>query len=114
MIYRQMTGLEATYARYGREDHQVSSDWFGNILGRLNWKNRNTEFVCKKYHDCMLSTNVNQYLAFRPPQRTRWVYEWGAQDRKYKISKKPPLEEAIIQQKTHNRPINYDQVPERY
>jgi hypothetical protein len=37
----------------------------------------------------MFSTNVNQYLAFRPPQWTRWVYEWGAQVRKYKISKSP-------------------------
>jgi hypothetical protein len=45
------------------------------------------EFVCKKYHVCMLSTNVNQYLAFRTLQRTWWVYEWGAQVRRYKISK---------------------------
>jgi hypothetical protein len=31
-----------------------------------------------------------------------------------KISKKPPREEASIQQKIHNRPIIYNQVPERY
>jgi hypothetical protein len=29
---------------------------------------RNVEFVCEKYYICMLSTNVNQYLAFLPPQ----------------------------------------------
>jgi hypothetical protein len=46
----------------------------------------------------MLSTNVNQYLAFRTPQRTWWVYEWGAQVRKYKNIEKPPHEEAIIPQ----------------
>jgi hypothetical protein len=62
----------------------------------------------------MLSTNVKQYLAFRPPQWTWWVYEWGAQVRKYKNIEKPPLEEASIQQKIHNRPITYNQVPERY
>jgi hypothetical protein len=45
---------------------------------------RNAEFVCKKYHLCILSTNVNQYLAFQPPQRTWWVYEWRAQVRKHK------------------------------
>jgi hypothetical protein len=50
---------------------------------------RNVEFVCEKYHVCMLSTNVNQYLAFRPPQWTWWVYEWGAQVRKYKYRKGP-------------------------
>jgi hypothetical protein len=37
----------------------------------------------------MLSTNVNQYLAFRTLQLTWWVYEWGARVRKYKISKSP-------------------------
>jgi hypothetical protein len=46
----------------------------------------------------MLSTNVDQYLVFRPLQWTWWVYEWGAQVRKYKNIEKPPLEEAIIQQ----------------
>jgi hypothetical protein len=62
----------------------------------------------------MLSTNVNQYLAFRPPHWTWWVYEWGAQVRKHKYGKKPPLEEAIIEQKIHNHPITYNRVPERY
>jgi hypothetical protein len=37
----------------------------------------------------MLSTNVNQYLAFQPPHSTRWVYEWGAQVRKHKYGKSP-------------------------
>jgi hypothetical protein len=37
----------------------------------------------------MLSTNVNQYLAFRPPHSTQWVYEWGAQVRKHKYGKSP-------------------------
>jgi hypothetical protein len=62
----------------------------------------------------MLSTNVNQYLAFRQPHSTRWVYEWGAQVRKHKIQKKPPLEKAIIQPKMHNHPIIYNQDLERY
>jgi hypothetical protein len=72
------------------------------------------EFICEKYHVCILSTNVNQYLAFRTPQRTWQVYEWGAQVRKYKILNKPPVTEAIMQQKIYNHPITYKQVPERY
>jgi hypothetical protein len=57
----------------------------------------------------MLSTNVNQYLAFRPPQRTRWVYEWGAQVRKYKISKSPHSKKPLSSHKTYNHP-SYNQV----
>jgi hypothetical protein len=45
---------------------------------------QNVEFVYEKYHVCMLSTNVNQYLAFQPLQQTWWVYEWGAQVTKHK------------------------------
>jgi hypothetical protein len=45
---------------------------------------QNVEIVCEKYHVCMLSTNINQYLVFRPLQWTWWVYEWGAQVRKHK------------------------------
>jgi hypothetical protein len=62
----------------------------------------------------MLSTNVNQYLAFRQPQRTWWVYEWGAQVRKYKISKSPHLKKPLSSNKTYNRPIISNQVPEEY
>jgi hypothetical protein len=47
------------------------------------------EFVCEKYHVWMPSTNVNQYLAFQPPQQTWWVYEWGAQVRKHKYGESP-------------------------
>jgi hypothetical protein len=50
---------------------------------------RNMEFVCEKYHVCMLSTNVNQYLASRPPQRTWWVYECRTQVRKHTYRKSP-------------------------
>jgi hypothetical protein len=57
----------------------------------------------------MLSTNVNQYLAFRPPQWTRWVYEWGAQVRKYKISKSPHSKKPLSSSKTYNRPITYNE-----
>jgi hypothetical protein len=57
----------------------------------------------------MLSTNVNQYLAFQPPQQTRWVYEWGAQVRKYKISKSPHSKKPLSSYKTYNRP-SYNQV----
>jgi hypothetical protein len=57
----------------------------------------------------MLSTNVNQHLAFRPRQRTRWVYEWGAQLRKYKISKSPYLKKPLSSYKTYNCP-SYNQV----
>jgi hypothetical protein len=66
--------------------YPIGSEGFQNNSARVF---RNVEFVCKKYHICMLSTNVNQYLAFRPPQWTWWVYEWGAQVRKHKYEKSP-------------------------
>jgi hypothetical protein len=62
----------------GREDHPVLSDWFGEVSEHLDEYIQNPEFVCKQYHICILSTNVNQYLAFQPPHATWWVYEWGA------------------------------------
>jgi hypothetical protein len=66
---------------------------------------RNVEFVCEKYHVYMLSTNINQYLAFRPPQQTWWVYEWGAQVRKHKYGKSPhskkPSSSKKITQPSH-------------
>jgi hypothetical protein len=82
-------GLANNTCTNGREDHQESPDWFGEVSERLSEEFRNPEFVCEKYHLCMLSTNVNQYLAFRPPHWTWWVYEWGAQVRKHKYGKSP-------------------------
>jgi hypothetical protein len=58
----------------------------------------------------MLSTNINQCLAFQPPQWTQWVYEWGAQVRKYKISKSPHSKKWLSSNKTYNCPITYNQV----
>jgi hypothetical protein len=58
----------------------------------------------------MLSTNVNQYLAFRPLQWTWWVYEWGAQVRKHKDRNKPPLDKAIIQKRSLNCPNKYNYI----
>jgi hypothetical protein len=57
-------GLANDIYMNGREDHQESSDWFGEVLEYLYKYFRNPEFICKKYHICMLSTNINQYLAF--------------------------------------------------
>jgi hypothetical protein len=68
--------------------HLIGSGGFRSDSERVF---RNVEFVCEKYHVYMLSTNVNQYLAFRPPQWTWWVYEWGAQVRKHKYGKSPQL-----------------------
>jgi hypothetical protein len=62
----------------------------------------------------MLSTNDNQYLAFRTPQWTWWVYEWGAQVRQYKNIEEPPLEEASSSKMIYSHPIIYNQVPERH
>jgi hypothetical protein len=59
----------------------------------------------------MLSTNVNQYLAFRPPQQTWWVYEWGAQVRKYKILKSPYWKKPLSSNETYNHPITYKPSP---
>jgi hypothetical protein len=84
-----MTGWANDTCTNGREDHQDLPDWFGAVSERLCESFRNLEFVCEKYHICMLSTNVNQYLAFRPPHWTWWVYEWGAQVRKHKYGKSP-------------------------
>jgi hypothetical protein len=57
-------GLANNTCTDGLEDHQESADWFGEVSEHLCKYFRNPEFVCKKYHVCMLSTNVNQYLAF--------------------------------------------------
>jgi hypothetical protein len=62
----------------------------------------------------MLSTNINQYLAFRPPPSTRWVYEWGAQVRKHKYGKSPHSKKPSSSKKIYNHPITYNQIPERY
>jgi hypothetical protein len=58
----------------------------------------------------MLSTNVNQYLAFRPPQWTWWVYEWGAQVRKYKYRKSPHSKKSSSSTDHLNRSINYNYI----
>jgi hypothetical protein len=62
----------------------------------------------------MLSTNINQYLAFQPLQQTWWVYKWGAEVRKYKISKSPYSKKPLSSNKTYNHPIIYNNIPERY
>jgi hypothetical protein len=62
----------------------------------------------------MLSTNINQYLAFRALQRTWWVYGWGAHVRKYKILKSPYLKKLLSSNKTYNYPTIYNNIPERY
>jgi hypothetical protein len=48
----------------------------------------------------MLSTNVKQYLAFRPPHWTWWVYEWGAQVRKHKYGKSPHSKKTSSSQRS--------------
>jgi hypothetical protein len=70
------------------KSHLIGSEQFRSI-----WTNnfKNPKYVCEKYYICMLSTNVNQYLAFRPLHSTWWVYEWGAQVRKHKYGKSPTL-----------------------
>jgi hypothetical protein len=45
--------------------HPIGSEVFRSDSERAF---RNVEFVCEKYHICILSTNANQYLAFQPPQ----------------------------------------------
>jgi hypothetical protein len=55
--------------------HPIGSEGFQSDFERVF---QNMEFVCKKYHICILSTNVNQYLSFRPLQWNRWVHECGA------------------------------------
>jgi hypothetical protein len=87
--------------------HPIGLEGFQSDFGRVS---RNGEFVCKKYHVCMLSTNVNQYLAFRPPQRTWWVYEWGAQVRKHKYGKSPHLKKPSSSKRSLNCPIEYNYI----
>jgi hypothetical protein len=69
---------------------------------------QNMEFVCKKYHVCMLSTNIKQYLAFRPLQLTWWVYEWEAQVRKHKYRKSPHWKKQSFRRDHSNHPIEYN------
>jgi hypothetical protein len=70
MTHRQMMGQVITHLQTTEKitrSHQISSEGFWSNSERVF---QNTEFVCEKYHVCMLSTKVNQYLAFQPPQRT--------------------------------------------
>jgi hypothetical protein len=82
MMHRQTTSSvmrDLQTAKKITRSHPIGSEGFQSDSGRVF---QNVEFVCEKYHVYILSTNVNQYLAFRPPQWTSWVYEWGAQVRK--------------------------------
>jgi hypothetical protein len=58
----------------------------------------------------MPSTNVHQYLAFRPPQRTWWVYELGAQVRKHKYGKSPHSKKPLSSTDHSNCPIDYNYI----
>jgi hypothetical protein len=62
----------------------------------------------------MLSTNVNQYLAFRPPHSTRWVYEWGAQVRKHKYGKSPHSKKPSSSQRSTIVPTHTTNSKARY
>jgi hypothetical protein len=87
MMHQQMMSPALTHLQTTEKitrSHPIGSEGFRSDSGRVF---QNVEFVCKKYHICILSTNVNQYLAFRPPQWTWWVYELGAQVRKHKYRK---------------------------
>jgi hypothetical protein len=82
--------------------HPIGSEGFRSDSERVF---RNVEFVCEKYYVYMLSTNVTQYLVFRPPEWSWWVYEWGAQVRKHKYRKSPhskkPSSSKKITQPSH-------------
>jgi hypothetical protein len=84
MTCRQMTRPATTHLQITEKitrSHPIGSEGFQSDFKRVF---RNVEFVGEKYHVCILSTNVNQYWVFQPPQRTWLVYEWGAQVRKHK------------------------------
>jgi hypothetical protein len=64
MTHRQMMGSVITHLHMTEKitrSHPIGSEGFWRDSQRVF---RNVEFVCKKYHICILSTNVNQYLAF--------------------------------------------------
>jgi hypothetical protein len=84
MTHRQMTSPAITHLQTMEKitrSHPIGLEGFWSNSDRVS---QNVEFVYKRYYVCMLSTNVNQYLAFQPPQWTWWVYEWGAEVRNHK------------------------------
>jgi hypothetical protein len=119
MTHRQMRSLAITHLQTTEKitrSYPIGLEGFQNDSERVFG---NVEFVCKKYHICMLSTNINQYLAFQLPQWTWWVYEWGAQVRKHKYEKAPTQQShypAKITQLSHRIPLHLRkilfQVPE--
>jgi hypothetical protein len=114
MTHQQMTSSVMRHLRTAEKitrSHLIGLEGFRSDFGRVF---RNVEFVCKKSHVCMLSTNVNQYLVFRPPQRTWWVYEWGAQVRKHEYGKSPHLKKPSSSTDHSNYPIKYNYLQERY
>jgi hypothetical protein len=73
MMSPAMTHLQMT--KKITRSHPISSEGFRSDSERVF---QNVELVYEKYHICMLSTNVNQDLAFQALQWTWWVYQWGA------------------------------------
>jgi hypothetical protein len=64
MTHRTMTSPAITPLQTTEKitrSHLISSEGFRSDSERVF---QNVEFLCEKYHICMLSTNVNQYLAF--------------------------------------------------
>jgi uncharacterized protein (DUF427 family) len=64
MTYRQMTSLVMTHLQSTEtitRSHLIGSEGFWSDSERGF---RKVEFVYEKYHVCMHSTNINQYLAF--------------------------------------------------
>jgi hypothetical protein len=81
---------------------------FGQIISKSG--------ICMRKISCLHALYQRQTSTWHSDHRkwTWWVYEWGAQVRKYKISKSPHSKKLLSSNKTHNHPITYNQVPERY
>jgi hypothetical protein len=64
MIYQEMTSPVITHLQTTEKitrSHPIGSEGFRSDSERVF---QNVEFVYEKYHVYMLSTNINQYLAF--------------------------------------------------
>jgi hypothetical protein len=64
MMYRQRMSAVITHLQTTEKitrSYLIGAEGFWSDSERVF---RNVEFVCEKYHVCMLSTIVNQYLAF--------------------------------------------------
>jgi hypothetical protein len=64
MMHRQMTSAEMTHLPMTEEITKIHLIHVEGFQSHSREFSKKVEFVYEKYHICIISTNVNQYLPF--------------------------------------------------